>query len=410
MKESERAALTTTIVTIFLALGKGIAGILSGNLVLLTDGVHSAADIVPIFASWFGLKIAQREPDEKFPYGYYKAESIASLFVSLFIIYVAIEFSFRGFNKLFQLSSVSHPLVAGVVAGSSIVISFLIARYQKRIGKKTNSQSLIANSKESMMDVYSSVLVFVAIILSYLNIRYIEGGATMLIALLILKVGFDSVKDSVYALMDISPRGDIEKKVISVIGNISGVEGYQDLKLRKSGPFVFGEVTVKIRKSVDVDRAHDIADKLERNLKENIEPIDSFTTHIEPYKMVKSRIAIPVKDDNGIKSEVSDHFGRAPYFLIVSLDTDKKTIDGWEVIENKYEDKAVRAGLNAANLIVKEKIDSLLTCEIGDISFHTLRDHIIDIFRCEKGKAESIVKKYLSDELKKLSEPTKHKD
>ncbi|MFW6083498.1 MAG: cation diffusion facilitator family transporter [Thermoplasmatota archaeon] len=410
LKESEKAAFLTTITTLLLAVGKGLAGLLSGNLVLLTDGVHSAADILPIFASWFGLKIAQREPDEKFPYGYYKAESLASLFVSIFIIYIAIEFTLEGFSKLFEVSSVSHPIIAGGVAFSSIFISFLIAKYQKQVGEKTNSQSLITNSKESMMDVLSSVLVFVAIALSYLEVRYVEGAVTMLIALMIFKVGFESIKDSAYALMDISPSEGVEESVVEVIGNISGVEGYQNLKLRKSGPFVFGEVTVKVRKSIDVDRAHEISENLENKLKDKLKTIDSFTTHIEPYKTTKSRIALPIKTDEGITSELSDKFGRAPYFIIVSLDTEKKKIEDWEVKENKFEDKEVRAGLNAANLIVKEKIDSLITKEIGKISFHTLRDHIVDVYKCEDDITEDLVEKYLSDELKKLSEPTKDKD
>lgn len=316
----------------------------------------------------------------------------------------------RGFSKLFEESSISYPFIAGVAAAVSIIASLWISRYQRKVGDKTNSQSLIANSKESMMDVFSSILVFVAIILSYYEIPYIEGAATMLIAFLILKVGFESIKDSAYALMDISPSKEIEKEVISIIGNISGVEGYQDLKLRKSGPFVFGEVTVKIRKSVDVDRAHEISDNLERKLKDEIETIDSFTTHIEPYTTVKSRIAIPIKSKDGMSSKISEHFGRAPYFLIATLDTDDKKVEDWEIIENRYENKEVRAGLKAADLIVKEKIDSLLTCEIGDISFHTLRDHIVDIYSCEKGETVDIVNNYLSDGLKRLSEPTKYKD
>ncbi len=410
LEESEEAAFTTTIITLFLAAGKGLAGIFSGNLVLLTDGVHSAADVIPIFASWFGLKIAQREPDEKFPYGYYKAESLASLFVSLFIIYIALEFLLEGYSKLFELSGVSHPIIAGGVAFSSIVISFLISRYQSRIGKKTNSQSLITNSKESMMDVFSSLLVFVAIALSYLQVRYVEGAVTMVIALLIFKVGFESIKNSAYALMDISPSEEKEQNVVSVIGNISGVEGYQDLKLRKSGPFVFGEVTVKVRKSIDVDRAHEISENLENKLKDKLKTIDSFTTHIEPHKTPKSRIALPVKTDEGKNSDISDYFGRAPYFIIVSLDKEKKEIEDWEIKDNKYKDKSVRAGMNAANLIIQEKIDALLTKEIGEISFHILRDHIVDVYGCEDCNVDRGVEKYLSNELKKLSEPTKNKN
>lgn len=410
LKKSERAALLTTIVTIFLAIGKAIAGIISANLVLLTDALHSGVDVFPILASWFGLRIAQREPDEKFPYGYYKAESIATLFVSIFILYAAFEFIRKGYSKLFEISTVSYPIVAGGVALSSVIISLMIARYQKSIGEETNSQSLIANSKESLMDVFSSILVLLAIILSYFNIRYIEGAVTILIALLILKVGIESIKDSIYALMDISPSKDIEKKVIKIIGSISGVEGFQNLKLRKSGPFIFGEVTVKVRKFVDVDRAHEIANKMEAQLENNIERLDSFTTHIEPYETPKKRIAMPVVEDKGLASQLSEHFGRAPYFLIVSVDKEKDKIENHEILNNKFEDKDIRAGLNAAHLIIDEKIDDLITTNIGEISFHTLRDNLVSIYKSPIESAESAVKTHIKNNLEELMEPTREKD
>lgn len=86
LKRGEKAALVTTGAKLFLALGKGGVSLFSGSLVLMTDALHSGIDVIPIFASWFGLKISQKKPDEKFPYGYYKAESLATLFISLFIL------------------------------------------------------------------------------------------------------------------------------------------------------------------------------------------------------------------------------------------------------------------------------------------------------------------------------------
>ena len=129
LKKGEKASAITTVFTVLLAIGKAIAGIFSGSLVLITDALHSGVDVLPIFASWFGLKISQREPDEKFPYGYYKAESITTLFVSLFILYAGFEFLREGFSKLFVFPSISYPLLAGGAATSSIVISFFIAAW-----------------------------------------------------------------------------------------------------------------------------------------------------------------------------------------------------------------------------------------------------------------------------------------
>lgn len=132
LKRGERTALITTIATFFLAVGKAIAGFLSGSVVLLTDALHSGGDLFPIFASWFGLKISQKDPDEKFPYGYYKAESLVTFLVSIFWLYIAIEFILSGYSKIFTVSEISRPLLAGGVAFTSVVISGLISRYQKK--------------------------------------------------------------------------------------------------------------------------------------------------------------------------------------------------------------------------------------------------------------------------------------
>lgn len=410
LKKGERAALTTTILTVVLAAAKWIAGVLSGNLILITDALHSAADVFPIFASWFGLKLSRRDPDKEFPYGYYKAESIATLFVSLFIMYAAFEFIREGYSKLFEVSQVSHTYVAVSVALSSVIISFLISRYQKKMGEVTNSQSLIVNSKESMMDVLSSVVVLLGVILSYYQIQYVEGLTTIAIALLIMKVGVESIRDSIYALMDKSPSEEIEKEVIRVIGSISGVEGFKDLKLRKSGPFIFGESTVMVRKFVDVDRAHEVADNLENKLKEEIDRLDDFTTHIEPYKTSRSRIAIPIDEKKGLDSNISDHFGRAPYYAVVSVDKERDSVESFEVIENEYKDREVRAGLNASHLLIDEKIDYLFTREIGEISFHTMRDHLVDIYHVKGEKVKKALDKFFEDEIELLRSPTREKD
>ena len=84
LKKGERAVIFSTFLTLVIAFFKGLVGFLSGSVALLTDAIHSVADSITRFASWFGLKIASRKPDEMFSYGYYKAEALATLFISIF--------------------------------------------------------------------------------------------------------------------------------------------------------------------------------------------------------------------------------------------------------------------------------------------------------------------------------------
>lgn len=408
LKKGEKTALITTFAKLFLALGKAAVSLLSGSLVLMTDALHSGVDVIPIFASWFGLKISQKEPDEKFPYGYYKAESIATLFISVFILYAAVELALEGYSNLFTIPEVSYTVIASSAAVVSIIVSGWVSRFQKSIGEEINSQALIVNSKESLMDVFSSIVVLIAIVLSYYRVPYVTGVVTIAISILIFKVGLESVKDSSYALMDVSPSKEIEKKVVEIIDGISGVEGFEDLKLRKAGPFIFGECVVKIRKFVDVERAHEISDNLEEKIKDEIEQIEYFTLHIEPRESKKKKIAIPVDDKQGLRSEISDHFGRANYFALVSID--EKEIEDVELKENEFKEKKVRAGLAVSHFIAGEKIDILVTKQIGEISFHVLRDHLVDVYKAEGQRVQEIVDSFVDDKLERLDEPTRQKD
>ena len=82
----------------------------------------------------------------------------------------------------------------------------------------------------------------------------------------------------------------------------------------------------------------------------------------------------------------------------------------WEstyVKENPYKEKMVRAGFAAVNFIVKEKIDALITREIGGISFHTLRDHLVDIYKIKGKNVREAVDNFVNNKLEHLTKPTK---
>ncbi len=408
LKKGQKAAGRAALVSFLLVIIKGVVGFLSGSVVLITDALHSLTDLTIDVASWFGLKIAQRKPNEKFPYGYYKAESLATLFISFFILYAAGNLLIEGYSRLFIIQEINLPFLALLVALVSSFVSFFISKYLRNIGKNINSELLIVNSKERFMDGISSVFVFLAIFLSYYKIPYIEGIVTIVISLLILKIGIFSIKDSILALMDISPSKEKEEQIKKTIKSVKGVDDFTDLKLRKSGPFIFGEVKIKVKKFVPVERAHEITDKIESKIKEKISQVNSFTVHVEPYKTEKHRIAIPVLKPKGLNSEVMKHFGKANYFLFV--DITKKSIHKFYSKENPGRKREVRAGMEAVHFIIKEKADVLVTKEIGEISFHTLRDNLIDIYKIEGVTAREVVNNFLKNKLVRLEEQTKEKD
>jgi cation diffusion facilitator family transporter len=407
LKKGEKAAGLGTLSIILLAIAEALIGLFSGSIILVTDALHNAADSMASFASWFGLKISQKKATERFPYGYYKAESLATFFVSIFILYAAYELLIDGYAKLFVISEVSMPIQALGIACVSAIVSYFLSRYMKKIGKDIDSQSLIANAQERMTHIFSSAIIFVAILLTFFKVPYVEGIVTIFFSLVIFKLGITSSKDSILALMDVSPSKDIENRIKETIQSIGGVEDFENLKLRKAGPFIFGEVNIKIRKRVNVEKAHEISDNIENKIKEVVEQVDSFSIHIEPYETKTQKIVVPIKEDKGLDSPVMNHFGRADYFIFATVNKDTGKVKSNYVKENPHKKELVRAGFKVADFIVKEKIDVLITKEIGGISFHVLRDNLVDIYKAKGRTVKKLIHNFVKGRLNRLEKPTK---
>jgi len=404
LKKGARAAKIATIATVFLAITKGVIGFLSGSLLLVADAIHSAVDIAAIFSSWFGLKISQKKYNKKFPYGYYKAENFATIIASFFIFYAAYEIFLESYDKFFVITDFKLPLLVLTVPLSSAVVSYAIAIYEDKVGKEINSQSLVANAQESKVDVVSSLVIFGGILLAYFKIGYIEGIVGMGLSFMIIKIGYQNAKIAIYSLMDASPDKELEEGIKELILGIDDVKDLSGLKLRQSGLFVFGEATIKLLKNMNVARAHDISEIIEIKVKESFSQIDALSIHIEPYKTDSIKLLIPVKEDNGLDSGIVMHFGRAKYLLFITLE-DKK-ISSFYVKENIYFDKDIQVGLLVSRNVLGEKVDAILTKEIGEIAFHLLRDSFVEIYLIKVADVKQSIEDFNQGNLKKLEKST----
>jgi predicted Fe-Mo cluster-binding NifX family protein len=250
--------------------------------------------------------------------------------------------------------------------------------------------------------------VFIGILAAYLKIPYLEAVIAMAISFLILKIGLVTAKDSILALMDVNPGRQVEERVVEAIKAVPGIEGFSDLRLRKAGPFVFGEVKLEVRKFINVQRAHEIADRAEALIKKKVTQVDSLTIHVEPFRSDFRHLVLPVKTKKGLNSPLSERFGRSPYFLFVNL---KGTnVKGHYFLKNPYQARSVRAGLSAAKLIAKQKSEILITQEIGEISLHALRDNLVDVYQAQNKNARQVIEQFIKGELNQIEKATRKKD
>jgi len=406
LQKGEKIARTAIFLESFLAASKAVAGLLTGSVVLTSDALHSASDLFPIAASWLGLKIAQKEADKKFAYGYYKAENVAGAVVSLLVVYASWEVLGNGLNLLKNPSSfLKIPFLALAVSLADALILFFFGGLEIKVAEEINSRSLLAMGRENRTHLFSSGAVFLGILAAYWQIPYIEGIVTLVISLLILQIGFSAGKEALFSLMDIGPDREVREKIAEIIRSVAGIEEVSFLRLRKAGPFIMGEAEVGIRKDIDVQRSHQIAYRVERKVKQEESQVDSLAVQVKPFKSDYQHLVFPISQKKGLDSLISPRFGRTPYFLFVNLKG--KKVKGHYFLANPHQKKEAKAGLGAAKAVISQKSDTAVVREMGEIAFYTLREALFDIFQTKEKTVKGALKKFQQGELKRLEKVKK---
>ncbi|NMC58664.1 MAG: cation diffusion facilitator family transporter [Candidatus Methanofastidiosa archaeon] len=377
LKKGEKAAKYSSVINLLLAIVKGAVGLLSGSIALIANSIHSFSDIVASLAVYIGLKLAQRKPDEKFPYGYYKVETFASLIISAIIVVTGIEIALDSYNAFLNPSTIEIPLVALFVAALSALVSFLLARYKQEIGRTIGSQALINDGKHSFIDIFSSIIVFVGILSSYMGYLRIQGISGILVALLIVYMGLKLAKDDILVLLDANMDPEKIEEIKTIAESVDGVEGVHAIKVRSSGPFVFAELHLQTKKGLSVENASEITGNIKKAVKGRIKNLDSLMVQIEPFKKERLRVAVLVENKNGLQSDISEHFARAPYILIADVANGR--IISTVVKDNPGTTLEKKKGIETAEFLEKEKVDVLVSTGVGEGPKYALSDKSIDV-------------------------------
>jgi cation diffusion facilitator family transporter len=380
--KGEKAAKFSTYVLVILSVLKGTVAVFSGSVALLAGTIDSFSDIFSSIAVWAGLKIAKKKPTERFPYGYYKAETFALLVVSLIIVVSSAFIMLESFQKFFEVAVISFPELALAAAALSAIVYYLLAKYKEKIGHQIGSQALISEGLHSMVDVYTSALVFVGVFLGSYGYHSVEALIGLSISVYVLVRGLLFGKDAALILMDVSPSPQRTKEIKEIAESVQGVRGTHEIRLRKSGPVFFGEMHVELQETLSLEKAHAISEEIETSIKKRFADMEIITVHVGLAHREKTKIAIPILEDRGLDSLVSLHFGSAPHFAFVEVE--KGQIMGFYVAGNEAAKLKQKKGIATAHFLIKEKSEVVLAGGIGEGPFHVLRDKLVQLYYLPK--------------------------
>ncbi|WP_028582606.1 cation diffusion facilitator family transporter [Desulfogranum japonicum] len=405
LQKGQKVAFLSVLVSLALAVLKGTVGFLFNSQILIADAIHSCADLMTHAASGFGLWIASQGKTDRFPYGLYRAETFACLIVGLLITVASIDLFKDGLNKL-HLAQQTRAFPFFPIAASAIssVAALVVATMESKVGHAIGSKSLIASAKEAYLDIFTSLAVLAGIILAYFQIPYVEGGIILFIAVLLLKIGLENVWIALLILMDANMEPGLCNEITQTICQVSGVVSVDEVKIRQSGPFKMVECIITAEPEATLSEAHNVADRVEEIIAGNFEHIESTLIHVEPKKKDKLLAMIPVAQCSGLNSTVHQHFARAPYHLLVSLEYSKSEVV--DCHKNNHLHSREHIGLKTSRLAAESGADLVLTASIGEISFHFIHSHMIEVYTAHAGSTVAdTLDKYRDGALTRLNSP-----
>lgn len=293
------------IVNVLLALLKGIVGAMSHSKALIADAAHSASDVAGSIAVLIGLRAAQLPPDEDHPYGHGKAESIAAIVVSVILLFIGFEIAISSIQAIGAGVDTPPLWYALIAIGISILSKEALFQYKIRLGRKYSSQALVANAWEHRSDVYSSLAAFIAVSGALIGqsmgitwLYYLDPLAGLLVAVLILHMGYKLVKESIHFTLDHVLHGEEADQLEEAVQQVQGVIAVDDLRAREHGHYVIVDTKISVNPGISVKEGHDIALAVKQELMKRFSIVSDVFVHVNPYDASPYKHNLDSDDDS----------------------------------------------------------------------------------------------------------------
>ena len=265
---------------------KFAVGIAIGSLALISDALHSLTDLIATVVTWIVVRFSDRPADTEHHYGHGKMESLSALGVIALLYVLAGGIVVEAFSRLRAGTAPSSiTFVPFAVLLVDMAVNFWRARALAKTARETKSQALAADALHFASDVYGSIAVMIGLALSAYGYTWGDAVAAIGVALFISVLGLRLGRETIETLMDQAPEG-VAQKAEAAIRAVPGVIDVERLRLRLVGPTHFVDASVKVPRTLPIDRLDDLKRQAQAALDEVLHDADLTFT------------AVPVARDN----------------------------------------------------------------------------------------------------------------
>jgi len=268
-------------VNIVLALLKIVSGHVFKSVSLISDGLNSLSDLITNILVIIGLKVGENPEDKEHPFGHGKIESVFSVIIGTFIMITAFNIIKENIVRLFQLKgeviTSSIPVIITVIV---IVIKIFQLLFMKNKTKDYRGALINSLLEDYKADIAVSVSVLIGILSSKINPVF-DVLVGVLVAIYIMYSGYNLIKDNALILLD-SQDEELLESVRKDLSEFDEIENAHDFRMTTSGKSIYLFIDVRMNKSLTIDEAHEITNKISKFIKHKYKNIKRVLIHAEP--------------------------------------------------------------------------------------------------------------------------------
>jgi cation diffusion facilitator family transporter len=299
-KEKRAAAGSSVIAAVFLTSMKLVVGLLTGSLGILAEAAHSALDLVAAAVTFFAVRISGKPADYDHTYGHGKIENFSALVETVLLFVTCAWIVYEAVHRIFfKVVEVDPSLWAFLVMAVSIGVDLSRSRMLYAAAKKHHSQALEADALHFSTDVWSSSVVILGLILVWLGknvfprhssiLQKADAVAALGVAVIVFFVSYRLGRRTIDVLLDRAPDG-MPEKLRAAAAAVDGVLDVSQVRVRRSGPAYFVDMTVDVDRNLSLERTHSIAATVESRVQE-IAPGADVVIHTDPREAERETMA-----------------------------------------------------------------------------------------------------------------------
>ncbi len=288
-------------VNLLLSIFKIAVGLITGSISIMADGLNNLSDMGSSLVTMIGFKLAGKPADSDHPFGHGRMEYISAFIVAMLILLVGFELFKSSISSLISQSvAPQYSIFSVIVLCVSILFKIWLFLFNRKIGKKINSNALLATAQDSLNDCITTLAILICVIVSLVveipfNLDAILG---IIVAIFIVYSGISSAKETLNQLLGTPPSPEVIADIENTILSFKDFNGIHDLIIHNYGPGrQFASVHVEVPQNIDIVKCHEEIDLCEKLLYEKLDIM--VVIHMDPIDTDDQTV-------NEIKSKLSD--------------------------------------------------------------------------------------------------------